>query len=184
MSALREQMLKLVAKATAPIKTRVNNMLVRTVVAAINDDTGFQQVTTSALAGELPDQVEHMQPGGLSHVALPTAEGLMVCIGGSRSHAIALMLANRSMRPKGLLPGETAIWTAGPSPLGGLKILCKADGSIEVTPGGITPVMKIAGDLEVTGEVTAKAGVGTGVGLSTHITPSPMGPLGPPTPGT
>ena len=49
----------------------------------------------------------------------------------------------------------------------------KVDGDLEVT-----------GDIDCTGEVTAKAGTASSVGLTTHLTPSPMGPLGPPTPGT
>jgi hypothetical protein len=42
--------------------------------------------------------------------------------------------------------------------------------------------LRIVGDLEVTGEITAKADT-TPVQLSTHAHPTAMGPSGPPTPG-
>ena len=51
---------------------------------------------------------------------------------------------------------------------------------IHIEPGG---AVRILGDLEVTGEVTAKADSAS-VGLSTHLHPTAMGPSGAPTSGT
>lgn len=180
--SLTTDVLRLVHKATAPLRTRLNMMTARIVVNAFSEQ-GFQTVTATALAGEELDGIEHMQPGGMSHVALPGAEGLMVCIGGSREAPVALGIANRSGRPKDGQPGETLIYTVGPA--GGTKIKCKASGEIEITPAAAvgTPLVTIIGDANVTGEVKADSG-GPGVTLSQHLIPSPMGPLGPPTPGT
>jgi hypothetical protein len=59
---------------------------------------------------------------------------------------------------------------------GGSKIELKADGSA---------VINDKATIAFDGEVTAKSdSASTSVGLTTHLTPSPMGPLGPPTPGT
>lgn len=67
------------------------------------------------------------------------------------------------------------------------------DGTVSVeTSGSVTMTssettirngVRIEGDLSVTGEVTAMADT-AGVGLSTHIHPSAMGPTSAPTPGT
>lgn len=44
--------------------------------------------------------------------------------------------------------------------------------------------VKVIGNLDVTGEVTAKAGTPAQVRLSTHLHPTPAGPSSAPTPGT
>lgn len=92
-------------------------------------------------------------------------------------------------------PGEKRIYSrAGPGVLAATLWL-KADGTIviqsELAPAGgtfeigVDGVVTINGDAQIdaTGEVIAKVS-GGGVKLSTHLTPSPFGPLGPPTPGT
>lgn len=53
---------------------------------------------------------------------------------------------------------------------------------ITITLTGVGAKLRVVGDLEVTGEVTAKADTHP-VALSTHVHPTAMGPSGPPTPG-
>lgn len=103
--------LRIVHKATARAKTRVANMLVRFVVDSVDDSSGFQKLSVEALATEGIDDAEHMQPGGMTHVSLPGAEGVLLSVAGSREIVIALAAANRDARPKNLLPGETALYS-------------------------------------------------------------------------
>lgn len=173
-------LVRLIHSATAPLKQRLGMMVSRIVIDAVNDGTLLQSLRVTALADEVLDRVEHMQPGGLTHHAMPGAEGVLVCPGGYRDHPIALAVSNRAARPRGGAPGETALWSSTPG-TGGLKIRLLADGDIEMTP---TAGVRIVGNLDVTGLVTALAGTPGAVGVTTHGTPSPMGPLPPPMPGT
>jgi len=69
---------------------------------------------------------------------------------------------------------RAALWDAG----AGVQ-------QITITLSGVGGKLRVEGDLEVTGEVTAKAASpATAVSLSTHLHPTAMGPSGAPTPGT
>ncbi len=124
-----QDVLRIVHKATARTRLRVGNMLTRLVIDAAVDSAGFQQLNAEALANEDLDEIEHFQPGGLTHVPLTGAEGVLLSVGGSREVAIALGVANRDQRPKGLTPGETGLYLAIPT-VGGLKVLCRVDGTL------------------------------------------------------
>ncbi len=67
-----------------------------------------------------------------------------------------------------------------PAPTAGKLVLGSTGGSGTVR---IESDLEVTGDIECTGEVTAKFGASS-VGLSTHVHPTAMGPSGPPTPGT
>ena len=179
--SLTDDMLRLVHKATSRMRTQIGNMLGRAVVGAVNDGPGIQTVTVTVLAGESIDDVPHLQPGGLSHVSLPGSEGAVGCVGGSRDNPFAVGIANRGSRPTGLLPGETIIYAIGATGVTTIKLNLLGD--IEITPSSLAPKVTVNGDVIATGEVTAQDG-GSSVGLSTHLTDSPFGPLGPPTAGT
>lgn len=174
---LADQIISLVHRATAPLRHRLDMVASRIVVDAVTDSTKLQSLKAAALADEVLDDVEHMQPGGLSHVPLTGGEGVLVCVAGHRDHPIALCVSNRSTRPTGLQPGETVLYCAAPGGAG-VKIKLKSNGDIELTP---TTKVTITGNLEVTGEVTAKSTT-TPIKLSTHTHNTAMGPSGLPNP--
>lgn len=83
-----------------------------------------------------------------------------------------------------------------PGPVGGQvrlrlkgteKFVIEVNGqdAMEFSVAGIVALLKVAGAVEALGEVSAMniGGPLTAVHLSTHLTPSPFGPLGPPLPG-
>lgn len=174
-----DQLISLIHRATASLRHALDMVASRIVIESVQDGSKLQGLKAMALADEPLEDIEHMQPGGLSHVPLAGAEGALICIAGRREHPIALCVSNRSSRPTGGQPGETVLYCSAPGGAG-VKIRLKANGDIELTP---TAKVTIAGDLEVTGEVTALAGT-TPVGLSTHTHNTAMGPSGPPNPGT
>jgi len=163
--SLSDTVIRLVHEATRPMRSRLNAVVARLVVDAVNDAAARQLLRVEVLADEVIDPVEHFQPGGLTHVPLAGAEGLLLCVGGDRSHPIAVGVSNRDKRPTGLAAGETGLYSAVPS-YGGLKIKLDADGNVVLTPTG---KVTIDGNLEVSGEVTAKsASPATKVTLSHH----------------
>lgn len=123
-----EQMLRLLKRVMRPLETRVRNMVVRIVVDAVNDGKKFQSLKVQGVADETDDDVEHLQPGGLSHVAGKGAEGVALRIGGRGGNTVVLCVSSRAGRPKGLQEGETALYTVGL--LGGIKVLCTIDGDV------------------------------------------------------
>lgn len=171
---------RIVDKLTAPLQRRVASMITRVILDGVNDALKTQGVRIEGLGAEPDEDLEHMQPGGLSHVPEIGAEGLALRVGARGDNTVVIALGNRSRRPKGLAAGETAIWSGGAG--AGTKILCKANGDVEITP---TAKVTIDGDLEVSGEVTANTGTpGASITLTGHLHPSATGPTGAPTPGT
>jgi phage baseplate assembly protein V len=172
-----QDLIRLLHRATAPLRNRLSAVVGRIVLDAI-DDSGKRQVLRAlGLADEVLEGIEHFQPGGLTHVALPGAEAVLLCVGGVRSHPLALGLANAGARPTGLQPGETGLYCASAAHAG-LKILLDKDGNVVITP---TVKVTINLKLDVTGTVTTHAS-GSPVELSTHTHNTAMGPSGPPNP--
>ena len=80
-----------------------------------DDQTRMQEVTVRGRFGEQFTNVEHWQPYGFTAVPLPPddqqqsqAEVLLAYLGGSPDHPIAIGVADRRHRPKGLKPGDIA----------------------------------------------------------------------------
>ncbi len=126
-------MLRMVKAAIRPLKTKMSMVVARVVVTAIQDSPALQTVTVNALFGESFDKIQHMQPGGLSHVALPGAEGLMLCLGGSREAPFVFAVSNRALRPTGGAAGETVMYAAE---VDGVQARLKVGGPLEVTSDG------------------------------------------------
>lgn len=178
-----DQLISLIHRATASLRHRLDMVASRIVVDGVQDSSKLQGLKAVALADEVLDEIEHMQPGGLSHVPLAGAEGVLVCIAGHRDHPIALCVSNRGSRPTGGAPGETVLYCAAAGGGAGVRIRLKADGSIELTPASGKNV-KVVGNLDVTGEVTANSAVPAAkVTLTQHKHPTAMGPSGAPVPG-
>ncbi|MEX2450378.1 MAG: phage baseplate assembly protein V, partial [Rhodospirillales bacterium] len=91
--------------------TRVKLMVGRCVLLAVNDTLNLQKVQVHALNGEILDGVERIQDYGFTSVPLAGAEGVVIAVGGNRSHALALSIFDRRNRLKDLQPGEVAIYS-------------------------------------------------------------------------
>ena len=154
----------------APVVRKLRLSISRAVLSMVKDAGGIQTVQVTLLDGEVTDSdVEHMQPGGLTHVALPGAEGVYLAVGAVREDGVVIGLANRDKRPRGLQAGETALYSAGAQQS---RILLKADGSVEI----------LAATSVLIGEGAAEALV-KGNALQTWLSAMTVGtPLGPSTP--
>lgn len=99
-----------VARALGPLAGRVQNMIARAVVSAIDDARQAQALQIELLAEEVQDGVERFQGYGFTSHPHPGAEALAVAVGGTRSHLIILQVEDRRYRLKGLAPGEVALF--------------------------------------------------------------------------
>lgn len=181
LKSIAERCDSMIAKAVQRVERRIGNMIAVGVIESVNAGTKFQTLKATALEGDTDDEIVHFEPGGLVHVASAGAEGLTLSVGGKGANRAAVCVSNRSSRPAGVGAGETGLYTGGA--LGGLRILCKADGSIEITPA-VGQKVVIKGELECEGEISAMTLTpATKVSLSTHVHPGPF-PVGSPTPGS
>lgn len=157
-----------------PLSRKLRNQINRAVVALVSDGAGMQKTQASVLSGEVMEQ-EHMQPGGLTHVPLPGSEGLFVTVSGVRDDGVMICVSDRRHRPKGLQPGETAIYNDAPA-ITQSKIMLKLDGSIEVLPAAGKGVLiggSTAAQAQVLGNVLQTV-------LAALTVPTALGPSGPP----
>lgn len=145
-----------------PVKTSVTNLVSRALLTLADDSKKFQSLQITVLDGEVHEDVEHMQPYGFTSVPKPGAEGVVLFPGGDRSHGLAICIGDRRYRLCNLQSGEVAVYD-----LNGSKIVLKANGDIQIAPA--SGVVSLAGDLNVSGTVTATTDVvGGGKSLKTH----------------
>jgi phage gp45-like len=156
----------------APLRSRVANMLARAVVALVDDEKQMQLLQLSVLEGETREDVERVQNYGFTSVPLEGAEAVVLFVGGNRDHGLAVAVDDRRYRLRGLEGGEVAMFDHQ-----GTKIVCKANGDVEITPA--SGAVKVNGTVDVTGDVT-----GSGVSLASHthlpgtlLAPSGGGPV-------
>ena len=89
----------------------MRNILARGLVALGNSASKLQSLQLRLLAGEVKDNVEHLEPYGFTACPREGAEALAGFIGGDRSHAVVIVVADRRFRLQGLKPGEVALYT-------------------------------------------------------------------------
>lgn len=103
-------MMEAVRRMLAPLEGRIRLMLSRAVVSLINDAAKAQELQVDLLADETQDGVERWQNYGITSHPLPGAEALVGCVGGLRSHAVAIVVQDRRFRLINLQPGEVALY--------------------------------------------------------------------------
>jgi phage baseplate assembly protein V len=86
------------------------NVVTRGVITALDTAKKCQAVGLKLIAGEVKDNVEHLEPYGFTSAAKDGAEVLVVFPGGDRSHGVVVTVADRRYRLKGLARGEVAIY--------------------------------------------------------------------------
>ncbi|MGU9832543.1 MULTISPECIES: phage baseplate assembly protein V [unclassified Pseudomonas] len=139
----------------------LTNFLARGVVALANSASKLQSLQLRLLAGEVKDQVEHLEPYGFTACPHDGAEALAGFIGGDRSHGVVIVVADRRFRLQGLSPGEVAMYTDE-----GDKLHFKRDRIIDIETVTLnvkatqsvnfdTPLIKTTGRIESDGDQVA-----------------------------
>lgn len=133
-------------RALSPLLGRIQMMVGRAVLAAVDDSTGLQSVQIDLLADEAQDGAEHFQPYGFTAHPRPGAEAISLAVGGLRGHALIIAIADRRYRLKSLQEGEVALHDdQGQCVLLGrdgiriassLGIACQTEGNFSVEAGG------------------------------------------------
>ncbi len=92
------------------LERRVQMMVGRAIVTAVDDERGVQEVQVEILSDETQDGVEHLQPYGFAAHPKAGAEGVVLAAGGTRSHAVVIAVGDRRYRLKSLAEGEVALF--------------------------------------------------------------------------
>lgn len=149
-------MIEALRKFTRPLVRRIMLLFSRGVVTLVDDGPGLQTVQVNLLKGETRDGLERFQEYGLTSVPHDGAEAVAAFVGGNRDHGVILAVADRRYRLRGLKAGQVALYDSS-----GTVILLGADGTVKVTAAVkvtvVCPLVRIEGDLEVTGEVKDRA---------------------------
>jgi phage gp45-like len=86
-------------------------MISRALINRVNDGLKTQRLQLTLLADETEDDVEHMQPYGMSFVPPEGAEAVALAVGGARSHTIAICANVPGERPTGGAPRTGGLYT-------------------------------------------------------------------------
>lgn len=123
-----------------PLWARVRLMVQPALVTGTNDGQGVQHVTVAGL-DTLEDDVEHYQPGGISHNC-GSGEGIML---NGQGGTLVACVSSRTGRPKDIKEGETVLYS-----LHDCTIKLNEDGEIVITSKeGATITLDQAGDVIV-----------------------------------
>lgn len=134
----------------APWRAKLSNLISRGVVSRVDDSPGIQELQVALLADETRDELEHFQVYGVSSTPPRGAECVVIFPGGDRSAGFVVATGDRRYRVR-VAEGGCAIYDST-----GSQVVLGADGHIELRPS--TGVVKVAGDLEATGDVRAGTG--------------------------
>jgi phage baseplate assembly protein V len=134
---------------TGDVGNRAGNMIARVTLSKTNDDPKVQEVDVEILKGEKKTGFERFQNYGFTgHAKVEegdtAAEGIIVFLGGNRSHGVIIQMDDRRYRLKGLKEGEVAVYDDL-----GQKVHLTRDGVLVKTSKKV--------DVDATGEVTIKS---------------------------
>lgn len=131
---------KMIENALAPFKRRVRTMVMRAVVELVTESKKTQTVQVSRAEDLLDDDVERFQDFGFSSVPLKDAEAIILMVGASSEHPVAIKVDDKRYRPKTLAEGESCVWIVKDG-AGLIRLLCKASGEVHL---GTTPTKFVA----------------------------------------
>lgn len=130
---------------------RVQMMVGRAILSAVNDDATLQTLQVELLDEETQDGVEHFQPYGLAYRPKAGAETIAIAVGGLRSHMVALTVADRRYRLKAMQDGEVALYDDQ-----GQKLHLTRDGILIESPLGVSILTDGDFAVDAQGDVSIK----------------------------
>jgi len=143
------------------LRRRVYSMIARAVVEASYSTTTMQTVDLSTQVGHDAQRVEHFEPYGFTSRPKDGAEAVLLNLGGV-DHGIAICVADRRYRLKGLDQGGVAMYDDI-----GQTIKLTASGITIQSSGGGDISIDADGDctIDASGDVTVTPGAGSFVKL-------------------
>jgi phage baseplate assembly protein V len=161
-------MTRIVSRMTATLWNRLQLMIGRAVLRAIDTGDGMHRAQVTLMRGEVRDGVPHFQPYGFTGVPLAGAYALAVFQGGRRDFGALAVVDDPRYRPTGWLAGEVGLWDHlgkfirlhedGTLEINAPKIVLNAAERIELNAGERLE-LSAGGDDELVGEIRVWAGL-------------------------
>ncbi|MDF7777837.1 phage baseplate assembly protein V [Sphingomonas sp. AOB5] len=139
--------MKAMEDALRRLSGRIQMAIGRCIVMAVDDGRKFQELQVQLLADEVLERVERFQDYGITSVPRRGAEGVVLGVGGLRSHAIAICVGDRRYRLTGLQEGEVALHDDQ-----GQKVLIGREGIVISSDQGVS--IETEGNFAVAAEGT------------------------------
>jgi phage baseplate assembly protein V len=95
------------------LRSMVDALAQRGTIKRSTETTKLRSLQIEAVAGEPIDDVEHVEPLGLTSVPTLGAEVIAAAPGGTEDQTVALVVFDRSVRPTTGAAGETIVYDAG-----------------------------------------------------------------------
>lgn len=155
------------------IKRRIQLMITRGVVSLVDSASLLQMLQIKTIGAVPLDNVEYFEPYGFTAHAHPGAEVITLSAGGRMGHEVAICVADRQYRLKGLVEGEVALYDDL-----GHCIMLKRDGMIidgathDINIINCPNVIVTEGNVVVNqGNVTVTDGdvIADGISLKNHV---------------
>jgi len=137
--------------ALDPLKRRISMVAARAVVRLVSDSKSRQTLQVEILKGELRDGVERAQNYGFTSHPMAGCDAVIVCGGGAREQAIAVVVDDRRYRIQ-LQAGEVAMY----DDLGNCVKLLRDMVKIEAVQHleATAPTTKIVSEVTIDGSLT------------------------------
>jgi len=175
------------------IQKHIQDLLSRGKVKLSNRASKMRELQAEFLAGEVRDELEHIEPYGFSSEPITDgkAEAFVMFLDGNRSNGIVFCVADRRYRITNMESGEVAIFDDQGQKVylqrGGIlletpkNLTAKVGGSTTLTSSGnvdiTAPQTTIHGPLTVDGPISGKSGMAItgddvtadGISLKNHV---------------
>ncbi len=115
-----------------PIRRRIQLMIGRCVLKAINNSENTQKIQVVALNGENITDMERYQEYGFEAYPFAEAEALSTFINGNRDLGICICVHDKRYRPKDLSEGDVAVYTYQDKTSSDHRIQLKANKEIDI----------------------------------------------------
>lgn len=158
-----------IERALQAIVNRLSLIVNKCLYRTVDDSQSVQRLEASILRGEVKPAIESFAHFGFTSHPPKDTEGVLLSLGGSRSHTVVVATENRALRLKNLAEGDAAIYDKQ-----GNYVWVKSSGEIEIKTSGeiklsaplvtMTGNCAIEGNLTVQGAVTAQGNVTSAAG--------------------
>jgi len=185
-------MMRMLNMVLKPLRRKVRQLVSRGVATLIDPNELMQVLQVELLKGEVLDDVEHFEGYGFTAHAPGEPEVLTASLNGQRSHTVAIAVANRLFRLKGLAKGEVALYTDEgdvihfkrgnhilvdamtkvTSRAPNVDIIASTKVTMTTPECEITGKLKVGQTIDAVGQINSTAGVSTGgIELGMHVHP-------------
>lgn len=135
---------------------RVMALVVRGLVEYVNDSDEMQLVKVSTTANEVTDDLERVQPYGLTTVPPKGSEAVILFLNGDKQQGVVIACDSAVNRPNGLAENDVEIYSAH-----GQRILLDVTGHVNVGDGTdfVAMALPLNTYLDSVGQAVAPGGV-------------------------